>query len=41
MDPIGFALENYDALGAWRQAEGGGPIDASGTLRGYLSYNMC
>ena len=32
MDPIGFALENYDAVGRWRDAEGGTPIDASGTL---------
>src|SRR6185503_13011687 len=32
MDPIGFALENYDAVGAWRAAEAGVPIDASGDL---------
>ena len=32
MDPIGFALENYDAVGRWRDAEAGTPIDASGTL---------
>ncbi|MGE3509607.1 MAG: DUF1592 domain-containing protein, partial [Vicinamibacterales bacterium] len=33
MDPIGFALENFDATGRWRTtAEGGGPIDASGAL---------
>jgi hypothetical protein len=32
MDPIGFALENYDAVGRWRDAEGGKPIDASGGL---------
>ena len=32
MDPIGFGLENFDAVGAWRQSEGGVPIDASGTL---------
>ncbi len=29
MDPIGFALENFDAVGAWRTREPGGPIDAS------------
>jgi mono/diheme cytochrome c family protein len=32
MDPIGFALENFDAVGAWRTRERGGPIDASGEL---------
>jgi hypothetical protein len=32
MDPIGFALENFDAVGAWRTREPGGPIDASGQL---------
>ena len=32
MDPVGFALENYDAVGRWRTLESGEPIDASGTL---------
>jgi hypothetical protein len=32
MDPIGFALENFDAVGAWRTEEPGGRIDASGEL---------
>jgi hypothetical protein len=32
MDPIGFALENFDALGAWRWNESGFPVDASGQL---------
>jgi len=32
MDPIGFALENYDASGAWRDREGKYVIDASGKL---------
>ena len=32
MDPIGFALENFDAVGAWRTRDAGGPIDASGEL---------
>ncbi len=32
MDPIGFALENFDPVGAWRSREPGGPIDASGEL---------
>jgi hypothetical protein len=30
MDPIGFALENYDAIGRWRTKDAGSPIDASG-----------
>jgi len=33
MDPIGFALENFDAVGAWRARDASGhPIDASGEL---------
>jgi hypothetical protein len=32
MDPAGFALENYDAIGRWRQVEEGQPIDATGGL---------
>jgi hypothetical protein len=32
MDPVGFALENYDAVGRWRTLDGGEPIDASGAL---------
>ena len=32
MDPVGFALENFDAIGAWRTHEPGGAIDASGQL---------
>jgi mono/diheme cytochrome c family protein len=32
MDPLGLALENFDAVGAWRTHEGGRPIDASGEL---------
>jgi hypothetical protein len=32
MDPIGLALENYDAVGVWRTQEAGQPIDASGEL---------
>ena len=34
MDPLGFALENFDATGAWRDQDGKFPIDASGKLRG-------
>jgi mono/diheme cytochrome c family protein len=32
MDPLGFGLENYDAIGRWRTADGGQPVDASGVL---------
>ena len=33
MDPLGFALENFDAIGAWRtKGDGGTPIDASAVL---------
>jgi hypothetical protein len=32
MDPIGFSLENFDAVGHWRTRDRGLPIDASGTL---------
>jgi Protein of unknown function (DUF1592)/Protein of unknown function (DUF1588)/Protein of unknown function (DUF1595)/Protein of unknown function (DUF1587)/Protein of unknown function (DUF1585) len=32
MDPLGFAFENYDAIGAWRTIDYGKPVDASGTV---------
>jgi mono/diheme cytochrome c family protein len=32
MDPIGFALENFDAVGHWRTTDDGATIDPSGTL---------
>ena len=32
MDPFGFALENYDAIGRWRTKDGQFPIDTSGKL---------
>ncbi len=32
MDPLGLALENFNALGMWRDQEFGEPIDATGTL---------
>jgi hypothetical protein len=31
-DPVGFALENFNAIGAWRERDGDSEIDASGTL---------
>ena len=32
MDPLGFGLENFDAVGAWRTMDGKFPVDSSGTL---------
>ncbi len=32
MDPLGFGLENYDGIGAWRTTDAGSPIDATGEL---------
>jgi hypothetical protein len=32
MDPLGFALENFDGIGAWRAKEPGGAIDPTGKL---------
>lgn len=34
IDPLGLALENFGPLGAWRDRDGGGPIDATATLPG-------
>ena len=32
MDPLGFALENFDAIGGWRTSDAGYPVDATGSL---------
>ena len=32
MDPLGFSLDNFDAVGQWRAKEAGAAIDASGQL---------
>jgi cytochrome c5 len=32
MDPLGFSLDNFDAVGAWRTKENGLPLDSSGQL---------
>ena len=34
MDPLGFALENFDAIGRWRDADTGLPIDAVSSMPG-------
>jgi len=39
MDPLGFALENFDWLGRWRDTDGGQPIDASGQLPSGEKFN--
>jgi hypothetical protein len=38
MDPLGFGLENYDAVGAWRTHDGKFAIDSSGTLPGGQTF---
>jgi Protein of unknown function (DUF1592)/Protein of unknown function (DUF1588)/Protein of unknown function (DUF1585)/Protein of unknown function (DUF1587)/Protein of unknown function (DUF1595)/Planctomycete cytochrome C len=39
MDALGFGLENFDAIGSWRETDGQNKIDASGTLAGGRSFN--
>ncbi len=39
MDPIGFGLENFDAVGNWRDKDGKAPIDASGRLPDGRTFN--
>jgi mono/diheme cytochrome c family protein len=39
MDPLGFGLENFDAVGAWRTVDGKFPIDATGTLPDGRKFN--
>ncbi|MGO9895938.1 MAG: DUF1592 domain-containing protein [Bryobacteraceae bacterium] len=39
MDPLGFALENYDGVGKWRATDAGNPIDASGKLPDGSRFN--
>jgi hypothetical protein len=38
MDPLGFGLENFDAIGRWRDKENGHPIDPAGTLADGQSF---
>ena len=38
MDPLGFGLENFDAVGGWRTKDGDFPIDASGVLPSGKSF---
>jgi len=39
MDPLGLALENYDAIGAWRERDGKFPVDASAELPDGTRFN--
>ncbi|MBI2188788.1 MAG: DUF1592 domain-containing protein [Acidobacteria bacterium] len=39
MDPLGFALENFDGIGRWRTADAGEAIDASGVLPDGTTFN--
>ncbi len=39
MDPIGFALENFDGVGKWRDTDGGSKIDSSGKLPGGVQFS--
>jgi len=38
MDPIGFGLENFNGIGAWRTQDGKFPIESSGTLPNGKSF---
>jgi mono/diheme cytochrome c family protein len=39
MDPLGFSMENYNAIGQWRTHDGNLPIDATGVLPGGKTFN--
>jgi hypothetical protein len=41
MDPLGFALENFDAIGHWREKDGKYPIDPSGTVPDGRPFHGC
>lgn len=38
LDPPGFALENFDVIGKWRDNDNGKPIDATGTMTGGRNF---
>jgi hypothetical protein len=38
MDPIGFAMENFDAVGKWRDRDAGRPIETAGVLPGGIQF---
>jgi len=39
LDPMGFALENFDLVGAWRENDGPSPVDAKGQLADGTAVN--
>lgn len=39
MDPLGFGLENFNAIGKWRDTDGGKPLDTTGTLVDGSTFN--
>ena len=39
MDPIGFAFENFDAIGRWRDKDGKFPVDCSGAVPDGQTFN--
>jgi hypothetical protein len=39
MDPLGFALDNYDGIGGWRESTAERPLDTSGKLPGGEAFN--
>ena len=39
IDPLGFALENFDPIGRWRETDNGVPVDASGTTAGGATFD--
>jgi hypothetical protein len=39
MDPIGFGLENFNAIGGWRDQDGAAPVDSSGELANGDKFN--
>jgi mono/diheme cytochrome c family protein len=39
LDPLGFGLENYDAVGRWRSRDGAAPIDATGKFPGGRTFS--
>jgi hypothetical protein len=39
MDPMGFALENFNAIGKWRATEANAPVDASGVFPDGTKFN--
>ncbi|OYW77924.1 MAG: hypothetical protein B7Z37_01780 [Verrucomicrobia bacterium 12-59-8] len=38
LDPPGFALENFDPIGKWRESENGKPLDATGVMPGGRAF---